>query len=421
MSIMQRFKYARILAAHRGEPWFGQIEWFSAVEDIILNGGDLEAMLDRKGKTPEYSMSMQIRDGVAIIPVMGPLLRRASGLQEVSGIASYERINQDLQNSLKDDSIKEILLWADGPGGHAKGMLELTRRIRSANTIKPVYTLFDGFGASATFGVGIGAGQVYATEDAHVGSVGTLISFDKESNSTVIVSDESPEKYHDPNTPEGKAAWKKHLNVLTRQFTDMVAEMRGTTPENVRANYGKGDIVFASDALQRGMIDGISNLEGMLDMIISKRNNNTGAMSMSTTNGQTTEQPKNGGDGNTSEQTNSASGAGSGTDTTLPDPAAMERQRVAGIYATVKEFFPGNEGHQVVIAAVQDGTSTGDQVMKSLLRAEQENIGTSLRNRGQDKQELNGVGTDSEQSGEDEPGAVAKRMAAFVAEQKGIK
>ena len=63
----------------------------------------------------------QITNGIAIIPIVGTLVRRTVGLEAQSGLTSYGTIEDQLEAALKDNSVKAIMLDIDSPGGEAGG------------------------------------------------------------------------------------------------------------------------------------------------------------------------------------------------------------------------------------------------------------------------------------------------------------
>ena len=67
----------------------------------------------------EYGIS---KEGIAVIPVIGTLVRRTVGLEAQSGLTSYVGLEAQLDAALNDNSIKGILLDIDSPGGEAGGV-----------------------------------------------------------------------------------------------------------------------------------------------------------------------------------------------------------------------------------------------------------------------------------------------------------
>ena len=71
--------------------------------------------------------------GIAVILVVGTLVRRSMGIEAASGLMSYGEIAARLDAALADLQVAGILLDLDSPGGEASGVFELAERIRAAS------------------------------------------------------------------------------------------------------------------------------------------------------------------------------------------------------------------------------------------------------------------------------------------------
>ena len=76
--------------------------------------------------------------GIAVIEVLGSLVRRSVGLEAQSGLLSYAEIAGALEAAAANPSVAGIVLEIDSPGGEAAGVFELAQRIRQIDAIKPV-------------------------------------------------------------------------------------------------------------------------------------------------------------------------------------------------------------------------------------------------------------------------------------------
>ena len=77
----------------------------------------------------------EVQNGVAIIPVVGTLVRRTVGLEAQSGLTSYGLIAERLDAALADNAVKGILLDIDSPGGEAGGVFDLADKIFAARKV----------------------------------------------------------------------------------------------------------------------------------------------------------------------------------------------------------------------------------------------------------------------------------------------
>lgn len=71
-----------------------------------------------------------VREGVAVVPVYGPLIAKASWLEDLCGITSYERIRNDLAAAVSYGALTAVLLDVDSPGGQVTGCSETASMIR---------------------------------------------------------------------------------------------------------------------------------------------------------------------------------------------------------------------------------------------------------------------------------------------------
>lgn len=204
---------------------------------------------------------------VGVIRVEGPITPRASWLTEASSITSSEAIGADLAKMNADAEIEKIVMVFDTPGGAVTGTSDLVSQIRA--TEKPVISYIFGVAASAGYWIASATDEIASSDTGIVGSIGTILAIenDKEKKLIKIVSSQSPLKDADPETEEGAAHYQEVVDALAEVFISSVAIGRGTTPENVSKNFGRGGVIVAADALNRGMIDRVSTFaEFMTDL-----------------------------------------------------------------------------------------------------------------------------------------------------------
>lgn len=232
----------------------------------------LEAKLGRPlGNTERTS----IRDGVATIPVQGPLFRYANIMTEYSGATSFDMLAKDFTAALENPDVKAILLNIDSPGGEVKGTSEYASLVASARGKKPVYAFVGGTGASAAYWIASAADKVLTSDTAIIGSIGVMMGIrvaapqDGEKSYTFISSN-AKNKNAKPDTKEGAAQNQAIVDQLETVFIGTVAKNRGTTAEKVIESYGQGAVFVAAEALQRGMIDGISTYENVLQSLVQE-------------------------------------------------------------------------------------------------------------------------------------------------------
>ena len=126
--------------------------------------GEPEALEARIGKPLENARSVTVRDGIAVIPVTGPIMRYANLFTRISGATSTQELATDLQAALDDPKIKGIVLNIDSPGGEASGINELADMIYAVRERKPIKAYGGGYVASGNRIAALGASDPRAVQ-----------------------------------------------------------------------------------------------------------------------------------------------------------------------------------------------------------------------------------------------------------------
>lgn len=225
------------------------------------------ALAARQGQPLDNTRATQVRDGVAIIPVMGPLFRHASMFDEVSGATSYADIRRDLQAALEAPEVRAILLEANSPGGEVDGVAELGDALVAARSKKRLWTYIGGMGASAMYWLASATDRIVCSETAMLGSIGVRSALVDESGAndkagiriTEIVSSQSPAKRDQPVDDTVVARQQAHADQLAAIFIETVARNRGVTVEHVVEGFGRGDVLIGERAVAAGLADEMNN------------------------------------------------------------------------------------------------------------------------------------------------------------------
>lgn len=258
--------HKRILAAIQSELWAITPEALQQVVAIAQGFGDPEAVAAKLGRPLNNTRTVTVRDGVAVIPVAGPIFRYANLFAEVSGATSVQTLATDLQTAIEDPSVSAVILEIDSPGGQATGIAEFAAQVSAASSIKPVIAYISGIGASAAYWVASAASEVVAASTALIGSVGVVAraASDAQDGTIKFVSSQSPLKQADPATAAGKEQFQKTVDALANVFINDVAQYRGVDAQTVINDFGQGGIFIASEAVAAGMADRIGSLESLI-------------------------------------------------------------------------------------------------------------------------------------------------------------
>lgn len=222
----------------------------------------------------------EVRDKVAIIPVLGPIFPRANLFTQVSGGTSIQTLAKDFTVAREDPNVSAIVFNIDSPGGEITGVSEFADMIFAARGPKPIYAYVYGMGASAAYWIAAACDKILASATAETGSLGVVSMYedsrerDKKSGvqTVEIVSSFSPKKRPDPQTEAGKAQIQQLVDDLAFEFISSVAKFRGVQVGKVTADFGQGDVYIAKKAMGAGMIDHIGSLESTISAAASASN-----------------------------------------------------------------------------------------------------------------------------------------------------
>jgi signal peptide peptidase SppA len=230
--------------------------------------GRPNALAARQGRPLDGTRDVLLRDGVAIVPVIGPIVRRADFFDSISGATSTATIAQDLNRALDDPAVDAILLEIDSPGGEATGINELARMLFEARGRKPITAYVEGLGASAACWIACAADEIVASATAGLGSIGAVMAvYDPakmQSKQIEFVSSQSPKKRMDPHTETGKASYQRIVDDLAEVFIGAVATYRGVSEDNVLSDFGQGGILIGRHAVAAGLADRLGSFEETL-------------------------------------------------------------------------------------------------------------------------------------------------------------
>lgn len=237
-----------------------------------------EAVAARLGRKLENTYRVEMRDGVAVLPVEGPLFRYANLFTQLSGATSYELLARDFAAALEDKSVRAIVLNVNSPGGEVDGVNELADMIYAARGKKPIVAYVGGMGASGGYWIAAQADEIVIDETAILGSIGVRMAVIDTSEAEAkagrktytIVSSQSPHKVADLESDEGRARVQQRIDALAEVFVEKVARARGVTRDKVLSDFGGGDVFVGRDAINAGLADRIGSLEQVIAELQAK-------------------------------------------------------------------------------------------------------------------------------------------------------
>lgn len=205
--------------------------------------------------------NLKIAGNIAEISIEGVLTERSYYSWFYSGGGStYRGIRDAIASADQDPTIKKIVLNINSPGGNVDGLFETLDAIkRCTKPMEVVASRAD----SAAYAIAAAAGKIAARhESSEFGSVGVAVTyvFWDDMEEIDLTNTDSPDKRPDPRTPEGKAVIVRELDAINEMFVTAIAEGRtafgrAVSSDDVKQNFGRGAVMFASDAKRAGLID----------------------------------------------------------------------------------------------------------------------------------------------------------------------
>ena len=268
------------LTAIASQPWAIKPDMLQVIVGIASREyRNMEAVLASPPHKREGG-TLAVRDGVGIIPVMGPIFPYANSFEAISGATTVESVARRFGEALTAKDVHSIVLHIDSPGGQITGIHELQAQILAARGVKPIVAYIAGLGASAAYWLASAADSIVADETAEVGSIGIVSVWSDDSEAKnkkglkdyAIVSSQSPAKRLDYTSEQGMAVLQGKVDTLADIFIADVARNRGKHEATVLDKFGQGDTLIAAKAKKVGMIDYIGSLEGVIAGLVENKN-----------------------------------------------------------------------------------------------------------------------------------------------------
>ncbi|AZO67687.1 S49 family peptidase [Mesorhizobium sp. M6A.T.Cr.TU.016.01.1.1] len=204
-------------------------------------------------------------NGIAVLPVLGTLIRRGSWLDSESGLTSYSALSDAVTEIMYDPAVRGLMLEVDSPGGEANGCFDLARFIRSASeaTGKPVWGHANEVAASAGYGILSSAAQIWATTTSELGSIGCLAAHVDVSEADkmagvrwtyIFYGDEKADgNMHEPLSNRARDAVQADVDALGEMFVQLVSQHRGIDAAAIRATNAR--MYRGVEAVESGLAD----------------------------------------------------------------------------------------------------------------------------------------------------------------------
>lgn len=225
----------------------------------------------------EYEIKLALESGepepfdrvgeVAVIRISGPLEQHPNWCWQ-----DYETIRACAEAAFAS-SARAVALRINSPGGAAAGCVELSRALRamSEDSQKPLGVFVDGMAASAAYVLAASAtpGRLAAPPTSTVASLAVYEAMIDQTAADaaigvkfVFVTSTGADlkltgNPHVAATDAQKAHVQEQVDLLADHLDALVSDMRGLTPDGVRAL--RGATLLASQGVDKGLVDVVSD------------------------------------------------------------------------------------------------------------------------------------------------------------------
>lgn len=232
------------------------------------------------GSPDESSYDLVVEDGLAIISMVGPMMKADSKFGGVSTIRTRKLVRE--ANARSD--VSQILMVVESGGGSVSGTKELADDVR--NSLKKVTAYINDIGASAAYWVASQASQIITNEMAEVGSIGVVAviedtsgMYEREGVKVHVISTGSMKgAFADgaPVTDEMLEDLQDKVDAINTVFKSTILSGRSIDSETLD-KIADGRTYTAKQALDFGLIDSVQRLEDVVanlkqSIIIESRN-----------------------------------------------------------------------------------------------------------------------------------------------------
>ena len=180
--------------------------------------------------------------GIAVIPVFGTLVKRASGLDAESGLTSYEELTAQIRDTMADPQVQGIIFNIDSPGGEAS-MFDLADMIYNLRGVKPMISVANDSMYSAAYALGSSADVIFVSREGGCGSIGCYMlhvnqaGMDQQAGleyEYIFAGDgKTAGNQHEPLDKDTRAELQAQVDKMRDMFVDLVARNRNRSTRDI--------------------------------------------------------------------------------------------------------------------------------------------------------------------------------------------
>lgn len=195
-------------------------------------------------------------------------------MSDFFGGSNYKDLSAKLTEYGSDSAIEAIILNYNTPGGVSAGVNELAQQIYELRKFKTVISVVDSMAASAGYWLASQSEKLFASPSSSLGSIGVYMihadltrSLQKKGVKIQVIRAGENKIAANPFEPLPDGARAKLQASVNSVYTDFISDIargRGISVERVLANYGKGEMFNANDAVRFGLADGVATVSQVI-------------------------------------------------------------------------------------------------------------------------------------------------------------
>lgn len=278
-------KYTHLASLVFNKPLLVTQDYAETIAVVLSDRLDLDVEGMSIKNDPREQRDASVDRGIAVIPIVGSMSHRASGIEAMSGMQSYASLQSKFEEAFNNPNVTSILMDIDSPGGSVAGAFDFRDYLMANKGRKPIYALARDNMCSAAYLIGSVADKVYATQTARVGSIGVVAMHldrsEKNKQEGIKPTFIHAGKYkvagnpHESLEGDNLKYLQDSVNESYQMFIDAVAEARGMDKKAIQETEAR--VYGGKKAVEIGLADGIRTYESVLkEMSAPNFNKQTG-------------------------------------------------------------------------------------------------------------------------------------------------
>jgi protease IV len=223
-------------------------------------------------ETMEVKGKSGVSDRIVRIDLEGIITSSpAGGLMSSGAGVDVDSTKAALEQAVKDDRVKAIVLYINSPGGEVTASDIIYAAVKEAAKKKPVVVYMASVAASGGYYISCGATQIVASETTLTASIGVIMEsfnyaqlFDKVGlNMTAFTSGAFKDTLSGarPMREDEKKYIQGLVDSMYDRFLTVVSEARNVPKEVLKNGVADGRVVSGADALKAKLVDQIGYVE----------------------------------------------------------------------------------------------------------------------------------------------------------------